>query len=83
VLLLPTSAIKTSNGAAQVTIMDGTQLVAWDVQTGATDGSKTQIVAGLDEGTEVVVQRKGTTSTTRTATPQRPGGMGPVFGLFR
>jgi HlyD family secretion protein len=82
VLLLPTSAIKVSNGAAQVTIMDGAQLVAWDVQTGATDGSKTQIVAGLDEGSEVVVQRKSSASTT-TATPQRPGGIGPMFGLFR
>jgi hypothetical protein len=82
VLLLPNSAIKSSNGAAQVTIMDGDQLVAWDVQTGATDGSKTQIVAGLDEGSEVVVQRKNAASTT-TTTPQRPGGMGPVFGLFR
>jgi HlyD family secretion protein len=82
VLLLPTSAIKSSNGTAQVTIMDGAQLVAWDVQTGATDGSKTQIVAGLDEGSEVVVQRKSAGSAT-TATPQRPGGMGPVFGLFR
>jgi HlyD family secretion protein len=82
VLLLPNSAIKSGNGAAQVTIMDGDQLVAWDVQTGATDGSKTQIVAGLDEGSEVVVQRKNAASTT-TTTPQRPGGMGPVFGLFR
>jgi HlyD family secretion protein len=82
VLLLPTSAIKSSNGTAQVTIMDGAQLVAWDVQTGATDGSKTQIVAGLDEGSEVVVQRKSAGSAT-TATPQRPGGMGPVFGLSR
>ena len=81
VLLLPTSAIRTSNGGAQVTIMDGAQMVAWDVQTGATDGSRTQIVAGLDEGTEVVVPRKGPGATT--ATTPRPGGFGPMFGLFR
>jgi HlyD family secretion protein len=84
VLLLPTSAIKVSSGAAQVTIMDGAQMVAWDVQTGATDGARTQIVAGLDEGSEVVVQRRSSGSAAATTASQRPpGGMGPVFGLFR
>jgi len=81
VLTLPTSAIKTSNGTSTVTIIDGGQQVSWEVQTGATDGTRTQIVAGLDEGTEVVLTRK-TSSTT--ATNNRPGGgMGGVFGILR
>jgi HlyD family secretion protein len=80
VLTLPTSAIRSSNGSAQVTIMDGAKLVSWDVQIGATDGTRTQIAAGLDEGQEVVIQRKSSTSATN---PQRPGGMGGVFGIFR
>ena len=80
VLSLPTSAVKTSNGSAQVTIMDGSQTVAWDVQTGAVEGGRVQIVAGLDEGQEVIVQRK--VSTAGTTTPQRPGGIGPGFGIF-
>ena len=80
VLSLPTSAVKTTNGTAQVTIMDAGQAVAWDVQTGAIEGSRVQIVAGLDEGQEVVVQRKGPTAGTTTS--QRPGGIGPGFGIF-
>jgi hypothetical protein len=82
VLTLPTSAIKTSNGASTVSIMDGGQLISWDIQTGATDGTKTQIVAGLDEGSEVVVQRK--TATTTTSTQNRGGapGVGAILGGF-
>jgi HlyD family secretion protein len=79
VLTLPASAIKSNNGSPQVTIMDGGKLVAWDVQSGATDGTRTQIVAGLDEGQEVVVQRRTPTSTTRQG---GAGGMGQVFRVL-
>jgi HlyD family secretion protein len=82
VLTLPTSAIKTANGASTVTILDGGQQVSWDIQTGATDGTRTQILAGLDEGTEVVLTRK--TSTTTGTTQQRGGpGMGGMFQILR
>lgn len=83
VLTLPTSAIKTSNGAASVTIIDGGQQVAWDVQTGATDGTRTQIVAGLDEGTDVVLLRRTTAGSTGTTTPRAGPPVGAMFGLFR
>jgi HlyD family secretion protein len=79
VLTLPTSAVKTSNGASTVTILDGGQQVSWDVQTGASDGTRTQIVAGLDEGTEVVLSRRTSTTTTGTTQPRGPGG----FGMFQ
>jgi macrolide-specific efflux system membrane fusion protein len=82
VLTLPTSAIKTTNGTSTVTILDAGQPVSWEVQTGATDGTRTQIVAGLDEGTEVVLTRK--TSSTATTTNRGGGpGMGGVFGILR
>ncbi len=81
VLTLPVAAVKTANGASTVTILDGGQQVSWDVQTGATDGTKTQIVAGLDEGTEVVISRRSSAPTT--TTPQRPGGMGGLFSIIR
>ncbi|MDA8409724.1 MAG: efflux RND transporter periplasmic adaptor subunit [Treponema sp.] len=79
VLVLPTNAIRTSGGASQVSILDGGKMVSWDVQTGPTDGTKTQIVAGLDEGDEVVIPlRKSSTS------PPSPQGAAPGFNqVFR
>ena len=86
VLTLPTSAIKTTSNGTQVTIIDGGQLVSWDVQTGATDGTRTQIVAGLDEGQEVVGKMAAASSggASNNRPPQRGGGgFGPVFQVFR
>ena len=85
VLTLPTSAIKTTSNGTQVTIIDGGQLVSWDVQTGATDGTRTQIVAGLDEGQEVVGKMASASSSgaSNNRTPSRGGGLGPVFQVFR
>jgi HlyD family secretion protein len=73
VLTLPTSAVRTSNGTSTVTIMDGDKPVSWEVQVGANDGSKVQIVAGLDEGDEVV-QRKSTTTNAASQNGNRQGG---------
>jgi HlyD family secretion protein len=90
VLTLPTSAVRTSNGSSQVTIMDGGKLVSWDVQVGPSDGSKVQIVAGLDEGEEVAIQRKSSTTGTTANNQNRqqqggPGGgdMGQIFRVLR
>ncbi len=80
VLTLPANAIKTSNGTSTVTILDAGQPISWEVQTGATDGTRTQIVAGLDEGTEVVIMRKTSATTTN---GNRGPNMGGVFGIFR
>jgi HlyD family secretion protein len=82
VLTLPTTAIKTSNGTSTVTILDAGQPVSWEVQTGATDGTRTEIVAGLDEGTEVVLTRKTAASTAAGARQGGPG-FGGVFGILR
>jgi HlyD family secretion protein len=83
VLTLPTSAIKTTNGASSVTIVDGGQQVSWDVQTGATDGTRTQIVAGLDEGTEVVLSRRSAAGSSTTTTQRGGSPVGAMFGIFR
>jgi HlyD family secretion protein len=82
VLTLPTSAIRTSNGVSTVTILDGGQQVSWDIQTGATDGTRTQILAGLDEGTEVVSGRRSSSGASGAASG--PGGpaMGQVFRIL-
>jgi HlyD family secretion protein len=69
VLTLPSSAIKTANGVPQVTILDEGKLVSWDIQTGPSDGSRTQVVAGLDEGQLVVApQRRSSTSSAQNRT---------------
>ena len=55
VLTLPNNAIRTTGGASTVSILDEGKIVAWDIQAGPSDGVKTQIVAGLDEGEEVLI----------------------------
>jgi hypothetical protein len=66
-----------------VTILDGGQQVSWEVQTGATDGTRTQIVAGLDEGTDVVLTRRTASTSSTAARPGGGGGFGGVFGILR
>jgi len=84
VLTLPTSAVKTSGtGTGTVTILDEGTPIAWDVQLGATDGSKYEILAGLGEGDEVAVVKKTSTATTTTTTNAnalRGVGGGPAAG---
>jgi HlyD family secretion protein len=83
VLTLPTSAVKTSgNGTGTVTILDAGKPVSWDVQLGATDGSKYQILGGLAEGDEVVVLKKTSTTTTTPANQQQAGPGGGNFMFF-
>jgi multidrug efflux pump subunit AcrA (membrane-fusion protein) len=78
VLTLPTSAVKTSGtGTGTVTILDEGKPISWDVQLGATDGSKYEILGGLAEGDEVVVMKKATTTAT---TNQQQGGRGGFPG---
>jgi multidrug efflux pump subunit AcrA (membrane-fusion protein) len=83
VLTLPASAVKSaSGGTGQVSIMDGDKVVPWEVQVGATDGVRTQIVAGLEEGEEVVIVQKKTAAAAGSQ-QQRAGGPGIPFGVFR
>lgn len=82
VLTLPAGAVKTSGTTSQVNIFDGDKVVPWDVQVGASDGVRTQIAAGLDEGEEVLIAQKKAASST----PQRQQGAGfpgGVMGVFR
>jgi multidrug efflux pump subunit AcrA (membrane-fusion protein) len=79
VLTLPAGAVKTSGTTSQVNILDGDKVVPWDVQVGASDGVRTQIAAGLDEGEEVLVAAKKAPAS---STQARQGGgfPGGVFG---
>lgn len=84
VLMLPNNAIKQSNGSSTVTILDdGGKPMSWDVQTGVTDGSRTQILAGLDEGEDVLVQQSRAPTTTSGTSNARPQGPGMMFQVLR
>ena len=83
VLTLPSAAVHAENGSTQVNLLDEGKVVAWEVQTGASDGSKTQIVAGLDEGQEVVMPAKNTSAASGSRTQNNPqAGMGQMFRVL-
>jgi multidrug efflux pump subunit AcrA (membrane-fusion protein) len=87
VLTLPTSAVKTSGtGTGTVTILDEGTPISWEVQLGATDGSKYELRGGLGEGDEVVVAKKASTATTTNAAATgnalRGVGGGPGGGVM-
>lgn len=81
VLTLPNSAITQSGGRATVLIRDGTDAVSWDVKVGANDGSKSQILAGLDEGDQVLVAKRNTAS--RPAQSGQQAGNSLMFRALR
>jgi HlyD family secretion protein len=85
VLTLPSSAIKTSGGKSTVTAVENGSLVAKSITIGATDGSKTQIVSGIDEGTQVLSKSSATTTKSATAAVAKSGtaslgALGSVLG---
>ena len=83
VLTLPTSAVKTSGtGTGTVTILDAGAPMSWEVQLGATDGSKYEILGGLAEGDQVAVAKKATTTTTTTTNRNQVGGPGAGGAIF-
>lgn len=78
VLLVPSAAITQSgrNSVVEVVTANGTTEQR-TIQTGATNGTQTEVVSGLSEGEKVLVQTgatSSTTSSTRTPTGARGGG---------
>jgi macrolide-specific efflux system membrane fusion protein len=77
VLLVPSQAIKTSGAdlIVEVVISDG-ETEERVVETGASNGVQTEIVSGLVEGEQVVVQTSSEQADTSNQLPQRMPGMG-------
>jgi multidrug efflux pump subunit AcrA (membrane-fusion protein) len=83
VLLIPSSAIQTSNGVSTVKVMKDNQISEVTVETGLSDTTQTEIISGLNEG-DTVVTSSSTTKTTTTSTTTKSvfsgsglgGGMG-------
>jgi RND family efflux transporter MFP subunit len=65
VLMVPTTAIQTTNGENTVRVLNGTQVQSVTVTTGLSSDTETEIDSGLTEGQTVVT---GTTTTSTTAT---------------
>lgn len=79
-LLVPTMALTRSGGMYQVQVLDSTSPDAVPqsvpVQIGLSNGTYTQITAGLNEGDRVVVKLSGSNSTAS----QNQSGGGGLFG---
>lgn len=79
VLYVPTAAITTQNGKSTVRLVQGNTYQVTEISTGLSDGTNTEIVSGLKEGDQVLVNALPTTGFT-TQTNQNRGGGG--FRLF-
>jgi HlyD family secretion protein len=78
VLLVPSSAIRTVNGAQVVYVMKNNAIQAVTITTGDTSGTSTELVSGsLQEGDLIVTNP---TSTTTTSTTQSNGLLGGLLG---
>jgi len=83
VLLIPSSAIQTSNGVSTVKVMKDNQVSEVTVETGLSDTTQTEITSGLSEGDTVVTSSstaKTTTTSTTTKSVFSGSGMGGGFG---
>jgi macrolide-specific efflux system membrane fusion protein len=80
VLLVPTSAIQTTNGTSTMRILKNGQITSFTVETGSSSDTQTEIVSGISEGDTVVT---GSTSTATTGSPSTtsPFGGNGIGGL--
>jgi multidrug efflux pump subunit AcrA (membrane-fusion protein) len=84
-LLVPTMALSKSNGMYQVTVADpgnpDAEPQTVPVQIGLSDGTHTQITAGLNEGDQVLVTMSDTTGVTNSRGNSGQGSMLRMFGV--
>jgi macrolide-specific efflux system membrane fusion protein len=81
VLTLPNAALKQRDGNKFVLVLSGNKPEPRTIETGATDGKKVEVTAGLTEGDKVIVsntrsQQNQSGSSERTARPR----FGPMMG---
>lgn len=61
-MLNPGEKIEDCQGVHKVWVREGKTLKAYAVKTGITNGTRTQIVSGIKEGAEVIVEMKATSA---------------------
>ncbi|MCK9902961.1 biotin/lipoyl-binding protein [Frankia sp. Cpl3] len=76
VLVVPSSAISQQDGASVVRLVSGTSTTTREVTTGLASGGSTQIVSGLSEGDQVMVDVAVPSGAGGSGTGGRPGGQG-------
>ncbi len=83
VLVVPSSAVKTTNGQTTVQTYNHKTLATVEVETGLTDGSSTEIISGLNEGDTVITSTTSTTNSNRTQTGSSDSVFGGSGGFMR
>ena len=81
VLVVPNSAVQTSNGTSTVRVLKNGQATPVDVEIGSTSDTQTEIVSGLSEGDQVIIGTTIQGASTGAGTTSPFGGTG--FGGAR
>jgi multidrug efflux pump subunit AcrA (membrane-fusion protein) len=79
VILIPTAAVQTTNGASTVRILKNGKVSTVSVEIGDSNDTQTEITSGVNEGDEVVtsvINAKSTTTTSTTSPFSAFGGGG-------
>jgi len=63
VILVPSAAVQTTNGASTVRVLRNGQVIQIEVETGGSNDTQTEIISGIREGDEVVIGSVSTGST--------------------
>lgn len=86
VLMVPTSAITSVSGVKNVRVMKNNVVTTVTVETGASNGTETEITSGLNEG-DVVISSSTSSTTVKSASTVKSvfsgngGGSGRVIGF--
>ena len=74
ILTIPSDAIKTQDGRSTVLMLDGRNQIERDIEVGITDGKRTEVASGLQEGDIVLsVQIKHDRNKNASSSPFAPG----------
>jgi len=73
--MVPSRAITRQGQTTTVQKVVGTGTEQTPVQTGITDGTNTEIISGLNEGDQVSIQPRSTSTNTNQGLPQGGGFM--------